>query len=96
MEKEFLQKIFDEAYNEWKKNVTDGGIEKFSDIDAKNTVELMTFFYLEAVTDATEFMWSVAKKILDSEEFKKNIFEEMMKQAKEHQNKTGNSVFSDM
>lgn len=99
MKTEKYLEIFDQCYDHIRENdcQEDAFMEKMQRYsDGKenlNLQQMIAFSYVEAFRNAKELFKDCFDKIINSEEFKEDFFEEMIKQSKEYQKRTGKNPF---
>lgn len=57
------------------------------------TESAVSFAYVTSIDMSIQFMWEIFNDIINSEDFKKDLFDEMIKQAKEEYKRTGKNPF---
>lgn len=99
MNKEVISKIFEETLAEMQNSECDENrfMEKISHyigedgrIDFNNAI---VFSYIEGFKTSAEYMLEVMDKVLNSEEFKQAIFQDVMDKAQEEYHRTNTNPF---
>ncbi len=103
MSKEKISKIFEETYCQIreKDNDEEQVMEKISfycNENGKMSLEnMVAFAYLEGIKTSIRFMGEFLNNVIDSEElqeeFRKEMFQDVMKEAQEQMKKTGKNPF---
>lgn len=93
MKKEIADKIFNEAYQEYTKNIEENGVKKFTKYNGLDNLQTFSMMYTDIFLDSTRFMHRVFEKLMDSDDFKRELFNDMMNQTKDEAKRTQRNPF---
>lgn len=96
MNKDTAKNVFIEVYNESKDFLTDENKfnEKFKKYQGTLIgTEVASELYTDTLFDCTKFIWEVLKRLMDSDDFKRELFNDMMEQAKDEAKRTQRNPF---
>lgn len=100
MQKEIVQKVLTECFNNLPEDILDRGKfterwykEKEKGGNIAGIESEIAYAYSEALHNAIEYTKTAVIKLFDSDDFKRELFNDMIEQAKKEQQRTGKEPF---
>lgn len=94
MNKEIIDNIFNEVGDKYLEYLNSEDFEKnFEDIKSQGVSQAIGKFCVIARNDAVDIMRAVLIKLLNSEDFKRELYKDMMQLVEEERRRTGKERF---
>lgn len=93
MIKKIIEETFDQVNEKYLEYMNNEEWEKSFDESGKKFPEIIGSMASRAMDDSLIFTKNVLIRLLESEDFKRELFKDMMKQAEEEKKRTGKNPF---